>query len=410
MRLRKGLVGMNKYRKRKAVDLFGNLTTYFSAFFSILLLSGIIIYILVNGAKNLSWNFITSDYKETLNVVNVKPSSHTFTDPHIENTYFSEKYGVGLKDAKTVDGNSCVQISYIAVNSPFLTLNSRSGVYSAKVGENVDVLMGISAANTDIFASQKDGASRFATALDGSVEVMYLHLIHSGGGIRGSLVTTLYLIGLTLLFSVPLGIGAAIYLTLYAKEGKFKTIIMNMIDATSGVPSIIFGFVGMIVFIPFVATFSGRNGFSILAGSLTMTIVLLPIIVKTSSEAIKVVPNEYLSASLALGASKTQTIFKVVLPNALPGLLTAVLLSIGRIIGESAALMFVLGTSIEDFPRLFNGSTTLSLHIWSLMQAEVPNFAAASSISIIILFVVFLMSLSVKITWHFYTKKRGAHN
>jgi phosphate transport system permease protein len=139
-----------------------------------------------------------------------------------------------------------------------------------------------------------------------------------------------------------------------------------------------------------------------------MTIVLLPTIVKTSAEAIKVVPTDYVAASLALGASKTQTIFKVVLPNALPGLLTAVLLAIGRIIGESAALLFVLGTSIEDFPRMFDGSTSLSLHIWSLTQAEVPNFAAACSISMIILLVVFVLSILVKITWHFYTKKRGA--
>ncbi|MGI6734713.1 MAG: PstA family ABC transporter permease [Bacilli bacterium] len=396
-----------KYKKRKSIDFIANLTTYVSAFFSILLLSGIIIYILSNGVRNLSWNFITSDYKETLNIVNVESASKDYDNPHIKDTYFSERYGVGLKDDKTVDGNPCVRISYIAVNSPFLTLNSRNGTYTAQVGENLDVLMGVSAENTDVFASQKDGAKKFALALDRAVEVSYLHLIHSGGGIRGSLFTTLYVIGLTLVFSIPLGISAAIYLTLYAKEGKFKAIITNMIDATSGVPSIIFGLVGMIVFIPFVATFSGRNGYSILAGALTMTIVLLPIVVKTASEAIKVVPNDYLAASLALGASKTQTIFKVVLPNALPGLLTAVLLSIGRIIGESAALMFVLGTSIEDYPRIFNGSTTLSLHIWSLTQAEVPNFGAACSISIIILLVVFLMSISVKITWHFYTKKRG---
>lgn len=397
-----------KYKKRKIADFFANFTTYISAFFSILLLGGIIIYILSNGASNLSWNFITSDYKETLNVVDVKATSRVYDDPEIEGTYFSEKYGVGLKDAKTVDGNPCVQISYLSVNSPFLTLNCKGGFYDAKIGENLDVLMGISEENTDVFASSKDGAQKFALALDNSVEVFYLHVIHGGGGIRGSLLTTLYLICLTLLFSLPLGVGAAIYLTLYAKEGKFKTIIMNMIDATSGVPSIIFGLVGMIVFIPFVGTISGRNVFSIFAGALTMTIILLPIIVKTASEAIKVVPSEYLSASLALGASKTQTIFKVVLPNALPGLITAVLLSIGRIIGESAALMFVLGTSIEDYPKLFNGSTTLSLHIWSLTQAEVPNFKASCAISIIILFVVFLMSISVKIIWYFYTKKRGA--
>ncbi len=399
-----------KYKKRKIADFFAAFQTYFSALLSLLLLGGIIVYVLSNGASSLSWEFISSDYKETLNVVDVKATSKLYDDPNIEGSYFSEKYGVSLKDAKTVDGNPCVQISYLSVNSPFLTLNSKDGKYAAKIGENLDVLIGVSEEHNDVFASSKDGAQKFALALDSAIEISYLHVIHGGGGIRGSLLTTLYLILLTLLFSLPLGIGAAIYLTLYAKEGKFKSIIMNMIDATSGVPSIIFGLVGMIVFIPFVGAISGKNVFSILAGSLTMTIVLLPIIVKTASEAIKVVPSEYVEASLALGASKTQTIFKVVLPNALPGLITAILLSIGRIIGESAALMFVLGTAIEDYPRLFNGATTLSLHIWSLTQAEVPNLKAASAISIIILFVVFLMSILVKVIWYFYTKKKGVAN
>lgn len=399
---------MKKFKKQQTFDFFGNLSTYLSAFFCLILLVGIIGYILGNGFKQLSFEFITSDYKETLNVVTIQSSIKTYDDPHREDTYFSKKYGIALKDSKTVEGEACVQIDYIALNSPFLTLNTRNGLYAAKVGENLDVLMGTSSENTDVFARRTDGAEVFARALDEAVEISYLHVIKSGGGIRGSLLTTLYLIGLTLLFSLPLGIGAAIYLTLYAKEGKFKMIISNMIDATSGVPSIIFGFVGMIVFIPFVSTFSGRAGYSILAGALTMTIVLLPTIVKTSAEAIKVVPQDYISASLALGASKTQTIFKVVLPNALPGLLTAVLLAVGRIIGESAALMFVLGTSIEDAPRLLQGSTSLSLHIWSLTQAEVPNLTAACSISIIILFVVFVLSILVKITWHVYTKKKGA--
>ena len=101
-----------------------------------------------------------------------------------------------------------------------------------------------------------------------------------------------------------------------------------MIDATSGIPSIIFGFVGSLIFIPFVSTITKVKGYSILAGALTLTIVLLPTIIKTTSESLETVPKDYMKASLALGASKTQTIFKVILPNAIPGILTSAILSI----------------------------------------------------------------------------------
>ncbi len=128
-----------KYKKRKIADFFAAFQTYFSALLSLLLLGGIIVYVLSNGASSLSWEFISSDYKETLNVVDVKATSKLYDDPNIEGSYFSEKYGVSLKDAKTVDGNPCVQISYLSVNSPFLTLNSKDGKYAAKIGENLDL-------------------------------------------------------------------------------------------------------------------------------------------------------------------------------------------------------------------------------------------------------------------------------
>ncbi|MGN1278217.1 MAG: ABC transporter permease subunit, partial [Candidatus Onthovivens sp.] len=138
-----------------------------------------------------------------------------------------------------------------------------------------------------------------------------------------------------------------------------------------------------------------------------MTIILLPIIVKTTSESLSTVPSNYMNGSLALGASKTQTIFKVILPNALPGILSSTLLSIGRIIGESAALIFVMGTSIEDSINIFSGATSLSLHIWSITKSENPNYEIASAISIIILLLVFAMSVSVKIVNYRVMKKRG---
>jgi phosphate transport system permease protein len=169
-----------------------------------------------------------------------------------------------------------------------------------------------------------------------------------------------------------------------------------MIDMTSGIPSIIFGLVGVIVFIPLTSGLFNANGGNLISGALTMTIILLPIIIRTTEEALKVIPKSYRYASLALGANETQTTFKVVLPNAISGILTATLLSVGRIIGESAALIYAIGTVIKDRIFITDKATTLAVHIWSLMSGENPNFELSSAISIIILVMVFTLSMLVK--------------
>lgn len=133
--------------------------------------------------------------------------------------------------------------------------------------------------------------------------------------------------------------------------------------------------------------------------------MLLPIIINTTEEAIKTVPKSYREGSLALGTTNTQTIFKVVLPNALPGILTAILLSIGRIIGESAALIYSMGTTIKDHILISEGSATLALHIYKLVAFESPNFGAASAIAIIILIVDLILNLIVKLLSYRFLKK-----
>lgn len=134
-----------------------------------------------------------------------------------------------------------------------------------------------------------------------------------------------------------------------------------------------------------------------MSGALTLTIMLLPTIIKTVQESLKVIPDGFRSASLALGASKTQTIFKVILPNSIGGILTAIVLSIGRIIGESASLIFALGTVIKDKISLIGNGTSLAVHIWVLMGGEKPNFEASCAIAIVILLIVLLLSLTIKI-------------
>lgn len=136
-----------------------------------------------------------------------------------------------------------------------------------------------------------------------------------------------------------------------------------------------------------------------------MAVVLLPLIIRQTEESLKVVPSDLRYASLSLGATQTQTIFKVVLPSALPGILTASLLSISRIIGESAALIYTMGTFISDKPQLDQGATTLAVQIWSLMSGEQPNFELSSTISIIILMIVLSLNITVKLISYRLNKK-----
>ena len=236
-----------------------------------------------------------------------------------------------------------------------------------------------------------------AHELDNWSEITEIYYSTMGGGIRGSLLTTLMLIGTTLLISIPLGVLAAIYLAIYAKNNRIMMIIRSLIDMLSGVPSIIYGLIGVIVFIPFVSSIAGSSGGTIMSGALTMSIMLLPTIIKTTEESINAIPKGYKLSSLALGASETQTTLKVILPNALPGILTSALLSIGRIIGESAALIFAIGTAIQDNVSLFGSSTTLAVHIWSVSSGQNPNYGMACAISLIILVLVLLLNVLIKI-------------
>lgn len=389
-------------------DIVRLIPTLLSSLLVFFLLVGILVYIFSNGIKYLSFKLLTSDYYEEVHLVKAEQNNKEYTNPNLNDSYFSSKYGIALKDSTTIEGNKCVIVTYIALDSVFINARELDqNYYTVQINDMIDVMIGVDLHNNDLYCDSKHGAQEFVNVLDQATAISYLQFKKMGGGIRGSLIATFLLIIFSILFAMPLGIGGAIYLVLYAKEGKLKTIISSMIDSTSGIPSIIFGFVGMIVFIPVVSLISHKNDYSILAGSLTMAIILLPTIVKTTSEALHVVPKEYMENSLALGASKTQTIFKVILPNAIPGILTAAILSIGRVIGESAALIFVMGTFIKDNVSLLNGATSLSLHIYSLTKAEIPNYNVACAISLIILLVVFSMNLIVKIINKRISKKRG---
>ena len=274
---------------------------------------------------------------------------------------------------------------------------SNNQYISIEVNQQITKAILVGNNDTVVTVLSKDNAENVAKKFDKAISITNLSLETDGGGIRGSLVATFILILITLAIALPIGICAAIYLSVYAKKNRLTNILESMIDMTGGVPSIIFGLVGVIVFIPTLNSLIKSDGVSLMAGALTMSIMLLPVIIKTTKEAIDVIPKSLSQASLALGATQTQTTFKIILPNAISGILTSTLLCIGRIIGESAALIFVVGSQVSDSVSVNKGATTLATHIWNLLGGENPNYELACSISIVILMMVLLLNIIVKI-------------
>ncbi|MDD3348617.1 MAG: phosphate ABC transporter permease PstA [Bacilli bacterium] len=380
---------------RKAKDLFLNTITYISSGFGCLILIILLLFIFKNGIRLLDWSLITSDYHQETYQVNITNTKNyhlgDYRNPQMEGVIYSNVWGIGLQDDVDQNNEKIVTIKYLAPLSPFAT------IAKLEVGYQISKMTMTNETGDYLLALAKSGAEPMIAMLAEATMITDMIATSGGGGIRGSLLTTLYLIVLTLAIALPLGISAAIYLHEFAKQNQFTRIIRTMIDITTGIPSIIFGLVGAIVFIPMMNQTIQSNGGSIASGALTLTIVLLPIIIKTTEESLKVIPDSYRMASLALGASRSQTTFQVILPNAVRGILTATLLSIGRIIGESAALIYAVGTAIKDSVAMNEKSTSLAVHIWSLMSGENPNYELSCAISIIILLIVGIISLGVKV-------------
>ncbi len=191
--------------------------------------------------------------------------------------------------------------------------------------------------------------------------------IMAGGGVGAQLFNSFYMLFLSMAVSIPLAIGAGIYLAEYARENRLTKCIRLSVESLATVPSIVLGLFGMIIFVN-----EMHLGFSILCGSLTLVLLNLPMLVRVTEESIKTVPKSYEEASLALGATKLQTIFKVVLPSALPGILTGITLTAGRALGETAILIFTAGTTVSRFlydTDVMAGGETLAVHLWYLMSA-----------------------------------------
>ena len=208
-----------------------------------------------------------------------------------------------------------------------------------------------------------------------------------------AIITTLETVTLSLLLSVPIGIMTAIFLNEYAKQGNvFVKIIRSAIDVLAGVPSIVFGLFGMIVFVP---AFGGSG--SLIAGTLTISMMLLPVIVRSTEESLKTVPDSLREGGLALGAGKVRTIFRIVLPSALPGILSAVILSAGRVISESAPFIYTMGSVIRGIPKnLTDGGTTLAVALYRL-AGEGWHIGEAYATAVVLVVIVLALTLTSEI-------------
>lgn len=237
-------------------------------------------------------------------------------------------------------------------------------------------------------------------------------------GIAGNLLNTLYMVGVTLFVGAPIGIGAAVYLNEYARPGRLTDLIAFAIETLAGIPSVIFGLFGM--------AFFGETlglGYSLLNGALTLSLMILPLIVKNTQEALRAVPDGYRWGALGMGAPKWHMVWTILLPSAMPGIWTGVILAAGRIVGESAALLFTAGSAralpgmTGDFRerilglwgKAFESGGTLAVELY--LQVQNGEYEIAFGIGCVLILVVFCMNMAIKATcrrinpWEFMQSK-----
>ncbi len=339
-------------------------------------------FIFINGMSLVDIDYLLTDNNSSTQYVTVGQTGSLFEKPNDieEGSFFLENYGITLKMAEDEEG---FEITHISKDSP--------------------VLYGVNNSNKEVEIKEKDVIKKIdsddwdeitieeAAEMINSSNRVKLKITTLGGGIYPMLVTTLILIGLSLLIAVPIGVFASIYLVEYAKEGKFVKIIRFATESLAGIPSIVYGLFGMIFFVKFL-----DFGQSMISGSLTLSIILLPTIIRTTEETLKTVPPSYKEGSFALGANKLQTLWKVIMPNTISGILVAVLLSIGRIVGESAALLFTAGTFAKIPESIFDQGATLTVRAYMEVK-EYGNVEAACAMGIVLLVVVFMLNILAKL-------------
>ena len=369
-------------RKQKDGILRGCI--YGCAGFTVLILVVIIGFILIKGMPGITPAFLTHAYEDKTTYV----TCGRYVDPQPDSgDYYVNTVGIhlGIRDGQVVVTD---MDSYSPVRS---AVDGTGATYAVKKGDILTKFgaYDVEAAYKEALAGGKLSGEAFLTEAVQQMEAqgdeaIRLKVVRPGGGIV-PVVTTIYMSLLSIGIAAPIGILAAVYLIEYAKPGKLLTVIHFAIENLAGIPSIIYGLFGSLFFVQIL-----RLQYSILAGALTVSIILLPTIITTTEEALKAIPRGYRESSLGLGATKLQTIGHVVLPNAIPGILTAVLLSIGRVVGESAALLLTAGTVAQIPKALFGNSAsgaTLTIKAYTLMKEE-NDLTTACAIGIILLIII----------------------
>ncbi|MDR3167018.1 MAG: phosphate ABC transporter permease PstA [Treponema sp.] len=214
------------------------------------------------------------------------------------------------------------------------------------------------------------------------------------GGIFPMVITTLYVVLVSLVIALPVGIMTAIFLNEYALNSGSIRLLRLAIETLAGIPSILYGLFGLLLFCRFF-----RLGQSIISGALTLSIMILPVIIRTTEEALKSIPDSFREGSLSLGATKCQTIFHVIIPEALPGIITAVILGIGRIVGESAPVLLTVGIT-TNLPRsIFESGRTLTIHLYYLTKEAIrpEDFGIAFATAGTLIFLVIIINTATKL-------------
>ena len=214
------------------------------------------------------------------------------------------------------------------------------------------------------------------------------------GGILPMIVTTLYVVLVSLTAALPVGIITAVFLNEYSGSSGLVRLLRLAIETLAGIPSIIYGLFGLLVFCRFL-----RLGQSIISGGLTLSIMILPVIIRTTEESLKSIPESFREGSLSLGATKFQTIIHVVLPSALPGIITSVILAIGRVVGESAPVLLTVGLAKNMPGSIFESGRTLTIHLYYLTNEAVrpEDFGTAFAAASILIIMVFIINCVTKI-------------
>lgn len=215
-----------------------------------------------------------------------------------------------------------------------------------------------------------------------------------------AIMSTIFMVVLTLIMAVPLGIFTSIYLVEYVKSGnRLVMFIRSAAEMLAGIPSVVYGLFGMLLFVEFFGF-----GWSLIAGALTLAVMILPIVIRTTEEALKSVPNGFREGGFALGGGQLRVVFKLVLPSAVPGIMAGVILAIGRIVGESAALVFTAGTVPQIPSQLTASARTLSVHMWAL-SGEAHHTGEAYATAVVLLLIVLTINTASAIIAKLLTAK-----